>query len=82
MSRRLRVYLTMSLRDAEMLQDGIELLMTEGEYLDRIGHEHAATRFGKMGERLAPLIEAQRPSLGEGLFDGPPDDYDPDQGGT
>jgi hypothetical protein len=77
MSRRIRVYLTLSLRDADLLNDGLELLQAETEYLDRLGHANAGPRLGKMQQRLVELTEAQRPSLlAEGMFDGPPDDYD------
>lgn len=76
MSRRIRVYLTLSLRDAEMLQDGLEVLMVQ----ENPGHPNAPQRFEKIHTRLVELTEAQRPSLAEGMVDGPPDDYD--EGGT
>lgn len=80
MSRRIRVYLTMSLADAEMLADYIEHGVATGEV--ELGHKNATQRFEKMHSRLVELTEAQRPSLVEGMVDGPPDDYDPDEGGS
>lgn len=73
MPRRHRVYLTLSIRDADLLAD----------HLDKsLGADYAEDpdRLGKIHDRLVELANSQRPSLAEGMFDGPPDDYDSDQG--
>lgn len=70
---RLRVYLTLSLRDAEMLADFIEHGLSTGEI--EIGHRDAETRFERMHQRLVELTNTQRPNLAEGMVDGPPADY-------
>lgn len=72
---RARVYLTLSPRDANLLGDGLEVLLDNTEYIERLGHENASQRLEKMMARLRELTDAHTPSLAEGMFDGPPDDY-------
>jgi len=78
MPRRIRVYLTLSLKDADLLADLLDMYLATGN--DFRPEENAPARFEKMHQRLVELTEAQRPNLAEGMFDGPPDDYD--EGGT
>jgi hypothetical protein len=73
MSRRIRVYLTLSLTDADGLIDHLDSTLSEAR---------DPTRIEKVLNRLQVLTEGQRPSLMEDMVDGPPEDYDPDQGGT
>ena len=68
MPRRVRVYLTLSLRDADLLIDHFDAILGAG-------YEDDGNRLEKIKDRLVDLTEAQRPSLAEGMFDGPPDDY-------
>ena len=76
---RRRVYLTLSLKDADMLADFIEHGLATGEI--HLGHDNETARFERIHTRLVDLTETQRPNLAEGMFDGPPDDYD-EQGGA
>lgn len=68
MQRRGRVYLTLSVKDADLLVDHLDAILGAG-------YEDEAGRLEKIKDRLFVLTEAQRPSLAEGTFDGPPPDY-------
>jgi hypothetical protein len=63
-----RVYLTLSVQDADLLVDHLDAILGAG-------YEDANGRLEKIKDRLITLTEAQRPNLAEGMFDGPPADY-------
>lgn len=70
MSIRRRVYLTLSIKDADLLAELMsDALSTE------LG-ERDPDRLEKIMNRLVDLTEAQRPNLAEGAFEEPPDDFD------
>lgn len=73
MPRRHRVYLTLSIKDADLLIDHLYAILGAG-------YEDTGNRLEKIHNRLVDLADGQRPSLVEGMFDEPPSDYDPDQG--
>ncbi len=66
---RLRIYLTLSLRDADLLIDHFDGILGAG-------YEDDKGRLEKIKDRLFVLTEAQRPTLLIDEFvEGPPDDY-------
>ena len=56
-----------------MLINLFEHMLLTGE--THYGDDNVDARVEKIMGRLVELTEAQRPSLAEGMFDGPPDDY-------
>lgn len=76
---RARVYLTLSPKDAALLADLLdEARLGDTEYYHAWieHHKDAEQRLTKMHERLVQLIEAHTPSLADGSFPEPPEDYD------